>query len=52
MTGLLIFAIVLAIISFTVFFRKLDELMGLIDSIENNLNKIMDNGKCEKENTR
>lgn len=48
MLYLIIFAIIiLTIVSFTVFSKKIDELMGLIDSIEESINKL-----CEKENTK
>ena len=47
MTILLIFASILAIVSLTIFFKKLDEFMSLIESIEESINKI-----CEKENTK
>lgn len=46
-----IITVSITICSIVIFANKLAELFGLIDSIENNLNKIMDNGKCEKKNT-
>lgn len=44
----IIISVSITIVSIIIFANKLAELFGLIDSIENNLNKIMDNGKCEK----
>lgn len=45
MMYLIIFAVMLAIISFTVFFKKLDEFTDLIDSIEESINKICERKK-------
>lgn len=44
MIYLIIFAVILTIVSFTIFFKKLDELTDLIDSIEESIIKI-----CERE---